>query len=139
MTATDPSQSSPQTSGKAKMSKLAIAGWVVSVLPSLILLMGGGMGIIHPDAVTKGNEHIGFPDHLSLPLGITVIISVLLYLFPRTAVFGAIMLTGYLGGATAAHVRIEEPFLFPVIFGVVIWAGLVMRDEKVRAVLPLRK
>lgn len=139
MSATDPSQSSPQTSGKAKMSKLAIAGWVLSVLPSLGLVLGGIMMLSDPEAAAKGNPNMGFPPEPARTLGVIVILSVALYLFPRTSVLGAILLTGYLGGAVALHVRVHEPFFAAVIFGIVIWAGLVMRDTKVRAVLPLRE
>ena len=59
-------------------------------------------------------------------------------MIPRTSVLGAILLTAYLGGATATHVRIGEPFYFPVIFGVLVWAGLYLRDDRLRALVPLR-
>ena len=120
------------------MSKLAIAGWVLSVLPSLLLTMAGLMFLLNPEGTAKSNPSIEFPPEPGRPLGVVVLLSVALYLFPRTSVLGAILLTGYLGGATAMHVRVHEFFLPPVIFGAVIWAGLVMRDTKVRAVLPLR-
>ena len=76
-----------------------------------------------------------------LPLGIVLLSCTVLYLVPRTAVLGAILLTGYLGGAVATHVRVGEglfPVLFPVIMGLLVWGGLWLRDERVRALAPLR-
>jgi hypothetical protein len=61
------------------------------------------------------------------------------YVVPRTAVLGAVLLTGYLGGAVATHVRVGDAFIVPLLLGVLVWAGLYLRDERVRALLPLRK
>src|SRR5438132_11087979 len=80
-------------------------GWLLSVLPSLMLLFSGSMKLIKPDDLVKGFEHLGYPEHLALTLGIVEIGCTLLYLIPRTAVLGAILLTVYLRGAIATHVR----------------------------------
>ena len=83
----------------------------------------------------EGTTHVGYPASCLVPLGLVLIACTILYVVPRTAVLGAILLTGYLGGATATHVRIGEPFFFPVVFGVLLWASLYVRDARVRALL----
>ena len=115
-------------------------GWLLSVLPSLMLLFSGSMKLVKPDDLVKGFEHLGYPEHLALTLGIVEIGCTLVYLIPRTAVLGAILLTGYLGGAIATHVRLlEMQFLAPLVLGVLIWGGLFLRDPQVRALIPVRK
>lgn len=114
-------------------------GWLLSALPSLMLLFSGGMKLVKPEDVVKGFEHLGYPEHLALALGIVEIGCTLVYLIPRTAVLGAILLTGYLGGAIATHVRLLEiQFLAPLVLGVLIWGGLFLRDPRVRALIPIR-
>ena len=126
---------------QSSLSKaMIVAGWVVSVLPSLALLMSGSMKLIGSEELSKSFEHLGFPDKLALILGLVEIGATLIYLIPWTSALGAIVLTGYLGGAVAAHARLEEMnFIAPVILGILIWLGLVLRDPKVRAILPLRR
>ena len=115
-------------------------GWLLSVLPSLMLLFSGSMKLVKPEDVVKGFEHLGYPEHLALALGIVEVSCTLVYLIPRTAVLGAILLTGYLGGAIATHVRLlEMQFLVPLVLGVLIWGGLFLRDPQVRALIPIRK
>jgi hypothetical protein len=114
-------------------------GWVLSVLPSLMLLLSGSMKLVKAEEVVKGFDHFGYPEHLALAIGIVEVGCTLVYLMPRTAVLGAILLTGYLGGAVATHVRIQEmQFVGPLIFGVLIWGGLFLRDPRVRALIPVR-
>ena len=114
-------------------------GWLLSVLPSLMLLFSGSMKLVKPDDLVKGFEHLGYPEHLALTLGIVEIGCTLVYLIPRTAVLGAILLTGYLGGAIATHIRLlEMQFLAPLVLGVLIWGGLFLRDPRVRALIPIR-
>ena len=111
-------------------------GWLLSALPSLMLLFSGSMKLVKPQMF----EHMGYPEHLVLVLGIVEIGCTLVYLVPRTAVLGAILLTGYLGGAIATHARVlEMQFLVPLVFGVFIWGGLFLRDPQVRALIPVRK
>jgi hypothetical protein len=111
-------------------------GWLLSALPSLMLLFSGSMKVVNPQMV----EHLGYPEHLVLALGIVEIGCTVVYLIPRTAVLGAILLTGYLGGAIATHVRVLElQFLVPLVLGVLIWGGLFLRDPHVRALIPIRK
>src|ERR1700694_3819942 len=83
-------------------------GWILSILPSLLLLFSGTMKLVKSPDVVEGFEHLGYPEHLALVLGIVEVGCTLVYLIPRTAVLGAILLTGYLGGAIATHVRVLE-------------------------------
>jgi hypothetical protein len=118
--------------------KLFWVGWVLSALPAANLLMSGVMKLLKPTFVLDSFTHLGWDVNQALGLGILEIACTVLYLIPRTTVLGAILLTGYLGGATATHVRIGEAFFIPVVFGMVIWGGLYLRDARLRALLPLR-
>jgi hypothetical protein len=123
----------------APVSKTAFwAGWVVSALPVLMLLMSGVMKLLKPEPVVEGFTKLGWAENLALGLGIVELACTVIYMIPQTAVLGAILLTGYLGGATATHVRIGEPFITPVILGVLVWLGLYLRDVRLRALLPFR-
>jgi hypothetical protein len=118
-------------------------GRVLTALFGLFMLMDGGVKLIvpPPEFVTKGTKDIGFPEGAIFPLGVVVTVSTILYLVPRTSVLGAILLTGYLGGAVATHVHVGHgafEILLPALFGVVAWLGLVLRDERLRSLLPLR-
>ena len=104
------------------------AGWVISVLPAAMLVMSGVVKLIRPPFLSEGLAHLGWPESVVLALGICELGSTLLYLIPQTAVLGAILVTGYLGGAIATHVRIGEGFLIPVLLGIAVWLGLFLRD-----------
>jgi len=82
--------------------------------------------------------HYGFTDRAGMFIGITALACAVLYLLPPTAVLGAILVTGYLGGAVVTHVRAQEPFFIPILFGVVIWLGLFLRDPRLRVLIPFR-
>src|SRR5262245_22158217 len=115
-------------------------GWVLTILPSLVLLFSGCMKLSKSEDVLKGFEHLGYPEHLALALAIVEIGSTALYLIPNTAVLGAILLTGYLGGAIATHVRLgETQYVVPLVLGVLIWGGLFFRDSRIRELIPIRK
>ncbi|MEK6282946.1 MAG: DoxX family protein [Acidobacteriota bacterium] len=121
--------------------KMLWAGRIVSALPALFLLMDGVMKLVKPAVVVEGTVRLGYPETVILPLGIVLLACTVLYAIPLTSVLGAILLTGYLGGAVATHVRVGEgpfPVLFPVIIGLLIWGGLYLRDERLRALVPLR-
>ena len=112
------------------------AGRIISGLPVLFLLMDGVMKLIKPPFVVETTVKLGYPASVIVGLGIVLIVCVLLYLIPATSVLGAILLTGYLGGAVATHVRIGESqfsMIFPVIIGALLWAGLFMRENRLRA------
>lgn len=131
-----------QQATEAPVSKARFwAGWVMSALPALFLLVGGAMNLARPESVVKATTDMGYAEGVIVPLGVVLLLSTLLYLIPRTAVLGAVLLTGYLGGAVATHVRAGDGLfevLFPVAFGAVLWGGLVLRDDRLLALLPLR-
>ncbi|QEG33533.1 DoxX family protein [Bythopirellula goksoeyrii] len=118
--------------------KMLWAGWIASAIPVAMLILSGVMKLLKPEPVVEGFEHLGWPASLALALGIVELVSTALYVVPRTAVLGAILLTGYLGGAIATHVRIGEGFIGPAAFGVLVWLGLYLRDARIREILPLR-
>jgi hypothetical protein len=116
-------------------------GRIASTLVTLFLLMDAVMKLMKPDFVVKGTIQIGWPENTIVPLGIVLLVCTILYIIPRTAVLGAILLTGYLGGAVGVHVRAGQgpgTFLFPVIFGAFIWGGLVLRDRQLARVILMR-
>jgi hypothetical protein len=119
--------------------KMLWAGYIVSALPVLMLLFSGVMKLAKPAPVVEGFAHLGYPESLALGIGILEIACTLIYILPRTAILGAILVTGYMGGAVATHVRVGEPFFLQVLLGVLVWAGLYLRDARLRALLPLRK
>jgi uncharacterized membrane protein YphA (DoxX/SURF4 family) len=121
-------------------SKLQLwGGRILTALPALGLLMSAGMKFAQPpDFVKQFTEHLGYSVGVMRPLGVVELLATVLFLIPRTAVLGAVLLTGYLGGAIATHVRVGDPFVAPLLLGVLIWGGLFLRDTRLRALLPLR-
>src|SRR6266850_5801342 len=133
-----PMQSDTQTAPTSK--GMLWAGRIMSALPVLFFLMDGVMKLVKPPIVVTATVQLGYPESVILPIGIVLILCTLLYIVPRTSVLGAILLTGYLGGAVATHVRVGAgafPIVFPIIFGVLIWGGLCLRDERVRTLIPV--
>jgi hypothetical protein len=122
----------------AQNKALFWAGWVISLLPVAMLLMSATMKFTKPAPVIQGFTHLGWPEDLALALGIVELASTIIYLIPKTSVLGAILITGYLGGAIATHVRIGEAFIMPVLLGVAAWLGLYLRDARLRQLIPLR-
>ena len=120
-------------------TKLLWAGRIVSALPVLGLLLSATMKLVKAAPVMEGFAKFGYPDSVILPLGIVELTCTVLYVIPQTSVLGAILLTGYLGGATATHVRVGETFYAPVILGVLVWLGLFLRDARLRVLIPLRR
>jgi hypothetical protein len=99
------------------------------------------MKLVKPAPVIEATVRLGYPENIIVPLGIVLTACTVLYLIPRTSVLGAILLTGYLGGAVATHVRVAEglfSIVFPIIFGLLLWGGLYLRDPRLRAFIPLR-
>jgi hypothetical protein len=124
-------------------SKALWAGRIVSGLVVLFLLFDGAIKLIPLEIVTETSRQLGIPEHLARTLGVLTLIGAALYAYPRTSVLGAIVLTGYLGGAIYVHVRAGSPLLshtlFGVYLGVMIWGGLYLRDNAVRALIPFRR
>jgi hypothetical protein len=105
-----------------------------------MFLMSASMKFMNnPELVKQFVEHFGYPEGALLRIGVLELACVALYAIPQTSVLGAVLLTGYLGGAVATHVRVGDPFMIPVALGVLLWAGLYLRDVRLRALLPLRK
>ncbi len=118
------------------------AGRILSGLPAAFMLLDGGMKLFKPVPVVKATVQLGYPESVIVGLGIVLLASTFLYVIPRTALLGAVLLTGYLGGAVASNVRIHAPLFnitFPVIVGALVWGGLWFRDHRVRELLPLRR
>jgi hypothetical protein len=119
-----------------------IAGWIISLLPSLMMLMGVTMLFQKADEKTLAAlRSYGWEEKQMFVLILVETCFVVLYLVPQTAVLGAILLTGYLGGATATHWRVSDFAMMPmpIIVAVLVWLGLFLRDSRVRALVPLRK
>lgn len=125
------------------LSKASLwTGRVLSGLVGLLLLMDAVMKLVKPDFVVEATVEMGMSEGIIVPLGVVLLASSLLYLVPRTAPLGAVLLTGYLGGACATHVVLGDGWFeifFPVIFGILAWGGLWFRDVRVRAVLPMTR
>ncbi len=115
-------------------------GRVLSALPVLMLLMSAGMKLSHADSfVQTWTTHFGFSEGALTPIGVLELLCVVLYVVPRTSVVGAAALSAYLGGAVVTHVRVGEPFVVPVVLGLLVWIGLYLREERLAALIPLRK
>jgi hypothetical protein len=100
-------------------------------------VFSAAMKFAKPQDLVDEFARLGWPDRLALPLGIVELVAAVLFVIPRTSVLGAVLITGYLGGATATHVRIDDAFIPPVIMGVMVWGALWLRDTRIRALLPL--
>jgi hypothetical protein len=125
-------------SGTARWAGLILSGLVI-----VFLLADGAMKLVPLDVVTETSAQLGLAAHLARPLGVITLACTILYAIPRTSVLGAILLTAYMGGAIATHVRVGSPLFTHVLFGVYlglfIWGGLYLRDERVRALIPFTR
>jgi hypothetical protein len=114
-------------------------GRILSALVVLFLLFDSGVKVMKLAVAVQGTIQLGYPAEVVFPIGIALLLCTILYVIPRTSVLGATLLTGYLGGATASTVRIQSPwFLFLVGFGALVWLGLYLRENRLRALVPLR-
>ena len=132
------------TTATVSMSPRATrGGWFMSGLVIAFMLFDGGIKLVPLQAVTTASAQLGLPvtDTFARGLGVLGVLCTALYAFPRTAVLGAILLTGYMGGTVATHVRIGNPLfthaLFGVYLGLLLWGGLYLRERRLRALLPL--
>ena len=118
-------------------------GRILSGIAVLFLLFDGIIHVLKPAPVVEGFAKLGFPVSTSVPLGVIELACVLLYVIPRTSILGAILLTGYLGGAIATQLRVGAPLfttlLFPIYVALFVWGGIYLRDERVRALVPIRR
>jgi len=114
-------------------------GRVASAIPVLMILFAATAKLMRVPAVVQGMVQYGIPASLVIPIGVIELTCTVVYLVPQTAVLGAILLTGLLGGAIFTNVRVgDRSFVLPLLFGVLVWAGLFLRDGRLRALIPLR-
>lgn len=122
------------------VSKAALwSGRVMSALGGLFLLVGSIFKFAPPAGAEQGFNHLGIAMPLSPTIGTLELVCSVLYLIPRTSVLGAILATGYLGGAILAHLRVGDSVIAQPLIGVVLWGGLWLRDPRIRALIPFRK
>ena len=128
------------TTQSAPVSKKMLwAGRILSTLPVLMLLFSAVMKFVKPPGFADGLAHLGLPERLVLGLGILELSCTVIYVVPRTAVLGAILLTGYFGGAILTHLRVGDSYFPAIVLGVLVWGGLFLRDPRLRALVPLRQ
>jgi hypothetical protein len=132
------------THQSSALSKGSIwTGRVLSILVILLLALDAVLKFLKPPPVAEAFLHLGLPFGLCVPIGIILLLCTLLYAIPQTSILGAILLTGYLGGAVLTHLRVGDPLashiLFPVYLGVFLWLGLYLREIRLRSLVPFRK
>ncbi len=131
------------TSQPGSISAAALwSGRIISGLVTAFMIFDGTLHIMKPPPVVQAFSQLGFPIRLAVPLGLVSLTCALLYAIPQTSILGAILLTGYLGGAVAIQVPTGHSFfgevIFPVYVGIFVWGGIYLRDERVRNLIPLR-
>lgn len=141
--AANQSDGATQSSARSRrISKTRLwSGRVLSALAVLFLLFDAVGKLFMPTFVVEAFARLGFPTSLGVGIGVLLLICTVVYAIPRTAVLGAVLLTGFLGGAVAIQMRAGSPVfetIFPVIFGVIAWAGILLREERLFVVFPLR-
>lgn len=112
-----------------------ITGWVFTILCALFNFVDGIMKVAKATVSMEGSVVLGWPENLVQLIGILLTVFTILHLIPRTAVLGAVLTTAYLGGAVSIMMRLGNPYYFPIVIGVLLWAGLALRNPKVRQVL----
>jgi hypothetical protein len=119
---------------------LTITGWVLTILVVAMFTMSATMKFLRPpEMVDQVVNKFGIPEEALLGIAVTEAACIVLFLIPRTAILGAVLLTGYLGGAILTHLRIHDNFIPPILFGVVVWLAVYLRDPRIRELLPLRR
>jgi len=113
-------------------------GRIISTLIILFMLFDGGAKVVRFAPYVEGTVKAGFADNLVVPLGIVSLVCAILYAIPQTSILGGILLAAYFGGATATHVRLGQPFWFPIVFGILTWLALYLREPRLRKLIPLR-
>ena len=123
----------------AAVGKVVWTGRVISIVASLLFIMSAVMKFVAPPEVIKGFEHLGLPLSMVVPLGILELSCIIIYLIPRTAVLGAILMTGYIGGTIVTHWRVGEAPFTQIVFGILFWVALYLREPRLRELIPLRR
>ncbi|HYP14942.1 MAG TPA: DoxX family protein [Bryobacteraceae bacterium] len=114
------------------------AGRAVTALVILFLVFDSAVKLVTAKVAVEATVRLGYPESVLFGLGVVLLSCTLLYLLPRTSILGAVLLTGYLGGATATHVRIGDPFYFPIVVGLLVWAGVYLRNPRLRELFPIQ-
>ncbi|ANS28774.1 hypothetical protein WSS_A30754 [Rhodococcus opacus M213] len=146
MTSTPPStgtsNAAPTPTGEPT-KKARVAGLVVSALVVLFLLFDSLIHIANTQMVREAMAELGFAENVNRVIGVVLLVCLILYLVPATSILGAVLLTGYLGGAVATNMLTEQPIisttLFPIYVGIFVWGGLFLRDARVRSIVPVRR
>ena len=122
------------------MSKSAWAGWVITVLTSLLFIFSAAMKVKGGPELDEGLKHLELLNRVPMvPLAILELSCAVAYLIPPTSVLGAILLTGYMGGAILTGWRVGDPVFVQVVLGILVWLGLWLREERLKALLPIRR
>ena len=114
-------------------------GWILTVLPLLFMVSGAIAGLLKPELMMQGLSELGYSLTLGRWITILELIYIVIYLVPRTSVLGVILLTSYLGGATASHLRVGQSPVIAIVVCIMLWAGLYCREPRLRALIPFRK
>jgi len=122
----------------AENGRIVWTGRVISAAVSLAFAASAFMKLKGGPELTQGMAHLGLPESLIVPLAILEISCVVVYAIPATSVLGAILLTGYMGGAICTHWRVGDPFLAQIGFGLLVWLGLYLREGRLKGLIPLR-
>lgn len=118
---------------------MSVTGWVLTIISTLFLFFSAAGKFLKPEGIEANVLPLGWKLDQLTSLGIVEVAVALLYVFPRTSVFGAALVTAYLGGATATHARIGDPFFFPIILGIIVWLGIYLREPRLWPLSPIRK
>jgi hypothetical protein len=123
-----------------RIKVLTWAGWIITGLISVLMVFSATMKFLNPPEVAEQTVgKFGYSEDLMFPIGVVEVACVVVYLLPQTAVLGAVLLTGYLGGAIATHVRVHDNFVIPAMVGIFVWLALYLRDPRLRLLVPLRR
>jgi hypothetical protein len=142
MTSASQSPALSQSAASAVLTskKMLWAGRVISAVPVLLMVFSAVLKLVKAAPVVQGMPRYGYPEGLIVTIGVLELLSCIVYLIPSTAVLGAILMTGYLGGATATNVRVGDlSYVMTVLLGVFVWGGLFFRDARLRALIPFRR
>ena len=118
---------------------LKIVGWILGILPCLMLFISASMKFLKPPDMQQSLDHVGWRMDQATALGIVEVSVAIIYLIPRTATLGAILIAAFMGGAVATHARVGDVFVIQILIGVLVWLGLWLRDPRLHALLPLRR
>lgn len=124
---------------RLRLPKPLWTGRIISGIAVLFMLFNCSIALVKPAFARAGFTHLGYPERVAPGVAILMFVCVVIYATPQTSILGATLLTAYLGGATASHLRIGEPFYLPIVVGVLVWIGIYLREGRLPALVPLRR